>query len=318
MNGIDVSEFNGDVDWQAAKNAGLQFAILRCGYGSDTFNQDDKTFTRNVAECERLSIPYGIYLYSYALNTENAKSELAHILRLVKGHKPQFPVYLDMEDADGYKAAHGMPSPRTLTDIIHTVCRGLKSAGYLAGYYVNKDWYDHFIYPKELDNYVFWYARPGVSRPDKGCGVWQSSFPETGGHWPGADISGSGCDTDISYVDYPEIVRREGLNGWEKERTDIQRALSTETGKIIWTKCMIDTTMNLSRTAGVCYTIKMTCPERPKVTSGTAGVVCVCPVTPCGTNIWLCNLVGYGKGSTGIYTQVSGEPVCKRFIFQVT
>ena len=163
MKGIDISHHN-TVDWEAAKQAGLKFAMLRCGYGSDLKEQDDRNFEANVEACDRLGIPWGAYLYSYALNTENAKSELAHLLRLLKGKKPLFPVAIDMEDGDGYKEKHGMPSRQTLTDIIRTVCAGLQEAGYLAAYYVNKDWYNRMIYPEQLSEYVFWYARPGVEK----------------------------------------------------------------------------------------------------------------------------------------------------------
>ncbi len=318
MKGIDVSEYNGAVNWQTAKDAGLQFAMLRCGYGSNQTNQDDPTFAHNAAECERLSIPYGVYLYSYALDTADAESELAHILRLLRGHKPLFPICVDMEDADGYKAAHGMPSRQMLTDILQVECGGLKNAGYLAGYYVNKDWYENQIVPESLESYVLWYARPGVRQSDLACGIWQNEFPETGGQWDGANISGSGCDTDISYADYPKMVRQNGLNGWKNQPANTQKALDAKTGSLVWTKCVIDTTMDLTRPAGVCYTVGLTCPQRPVITSGTPGKVCVCPVMTNGTGRWLCNLVGYGAGDTGIYTHIPGEAVCKRFVFHVS
>ena len=116
--GIDVSKHNGKVDWPTAKAAGLNFAMIRCGYGSDMASQDDQQWERNVKECDRLGIPWGAYLYSYALNANDAKSELQHALRLLKGKKPTYPVFIDMEDADGYKANHGgTPSKSTNTAI---------------------------------------------------------------------------------------------------------------------------------------------------------------------------------------------------------
>ena len=140
--GIDVSKHNGKVDWPTAKAAGLNFAMIRCGYGSDMASQDDQQWERNVKECDRLGIPWGAYLYSYALNANDAKSELQHALRLLKGKKPTYPVFIDMEDADGYKANHGgTPSKSTNTAIIKTFCDGIKAAGYKPGYYCNRDWY---------------------------------------------------------------------------------------------------------------------------------------------------------------------------------
>ena len=165
LKGVDVWE-NNSVNWAKAKAAGLDFAILKCGYGSDSASQDDSQFLHNASECERLHIPYGVYLYSYALNVTAAKSELKHILRLLKGHHPQYPVFIDMEDADGYKARNGgVPSAQTNTNIVRTVCDGLSQRGYKAGYYCNRDWYYNHLYPAQLKKYEFWYARPDVSKP---------------------------------------------------------------------------------------------------------------------------------------------------------
>lgn len=76
------------IDWEKVKKDGIDFAIIRCGYGGDYQSYDDRYWIRNVTECERLGIPYGVYLYSYSENIEDAKSEAAHALRLLKGHKP--------------------------------------------------------------------------------------------------------------------------------------------------------------------------------------------------------------------------------------
>ena len=93
---VDVSYHNGVINWQKAKAAGVVGAIIRCGYGDDITSQDDKQFARNLSECERLNIPKGIYLYSYATTETQAKSQLAHILRLIKGHTFELPIFLEM------------------------------------------------------------------------------------------------------------------------------------------------------------------------------------------------------------------------------
>ena len=84
--GIDVSKHQGKINWAKVKAAGIDFAIIRCGYGSDQKDQDDAYWQYNVSECERLGIPYGVYLYSYANTTAKARSEAQHTLRLLKGH----------------------------------------------------------------------------------------------------------------------------------------------------------------------------------------------------------------------------------------
>ena len=72
--GIDVSRHQGTIDWKAVKNAGVEFAVIRCGYGDDETDQDDSQWERNVSQCEKLGIPYGVYLYSYATSTSQAAS----------------------------------------------------------------------------------------------------------------------------------------------------------------------------------------------------------------------------------------------------
>ena len=96
--GIDVSQYQGVIDWDTTAQY-IDFAIIRCGRGSDLTAQDDTKWAVNTAACERLGIPYGVYLYSLAQTDEEARSEAAHALRLLDGKHPQLPVYLDLEDS---------------------------------------------------------------------------------------------------------------------------------------------------------------------------------------------------------------------------
>ena len=90
--GVDISSVNGDVDIQKIKDAGYDFVMIHCGFGSDIKSQDDSQFENNVRKCEKIGMPWGTYLYSYALNTDEAKSEAEHVIRLLKNKKPSFPV----------------------------------------------------------------------------------------------------------------------------------------------------------------------------------------------------------------------------------
>ena len=159
LTGVDVSDHQGTINWDAVKKDGIDFAIIRCGYGKNDSSQDDKQFARNIAECERLNIPYGIYLYSYALNVESVKSETEHVLRLIKGHNPELGIWIDMEDADGYKKRNGMPSNRTLVDICITFCDIMKSNGYKTGVYANLNWLMNQLNDSRLDTYNKWVAQ---------------------------------------------------------------------------------------------------------------------------------------------------------------
>jgi len=174
LTGIDVSRHQGIIDWEKVKKSGIDFAIIRCGYGSDLIEQDDDMYLRNISECERLGIPYGIYIYSYALNIEQAKSEAAHVLRLIKGHNPQLGIWFDMEDADGYKERNGMPSNKTLVDICITFCEIIRKNGYNVGIYANLDWLYNKLNDSRLDIYNKWVAQwNDVCTYNKDYVMWQ-------------------------------------------------------------------------------------------------------------------------------------------------
>lgn len=257
LKGIDVSDVQKTVDWSTAKSAGLDFAILKCGFGEDSADQDEDYFARNVSECERLGIPWGAYLYSYAMKVSDAPSEVQHILRVLKGRKPSYPVIIDMEDADGYKARNGgIPSAQTITDIIKAECGALESAGYYAGWYSNKDWCINHLYPDQLSRWLFWYARPGVDSPDRPCGLWQCQIGETGGKWPG--VSGL-CDLDVSYNDYASIIKKARLNGWTAPKPSYT--------------CDTSGTVEIAR--GAAYQALITCASAPTVSAGTPDIVTV-------------------------------------------
>ena len=160
LEGIDVSYSQGKIDWNTVKNSGIDFAIIRCGYGQDIISQDDMLFSRNVAECERLGIPYGVYIYSYALNEANASSEADHTLRLLRqaNANPTLGVWFDMEDADGYKSRYGMPSNETLVNICKTYCDKINQNGYKAGIYASLYWLENQLNNSQLDQYDVWVA----------------------------------------------------------------------------------------------------------------------------------------------------------------
>ena len=134
--GVDVSHHQGEIDWEAVKNSDIEFVIIRCGYGDNYTSQDDRQWLRNVQECERLGIPYGVYLYSYATTEANARSEAAHVLRLLEGHNPSYPVYYDMEDNSTLGARE------QFADFAEIFCSAVEAAGYEAGVYANLSWWN--------------------------------------------------------------------------------------------------------------------------------------------------------------------------------
>ena len=186
---IDVSQHQGTIDWDAVKG-NIDGAILRCGYGSDISSQDDKQWKRNADECTRLGIPFGTYLYSYATSNAKARSEAEHVLRLVKGYKLSYPIYLDLEEAGTESGA--IERANIFGDII-------ESAGYWCGVYANTNWWTNYL--SGLERFVKWVAQYNTSCTYKGnYDMWQYT---SSGSVPG--ISGN-VDMNHCYRDYPSEI----------------------------------------------------------------------------------------------------------------
>ena len=170
--GIDVSHHQGTIDWQKVKNDGIDFAIIRCGYGGNYTSYDDRQWQRNVSECERLGIPYGVYLYSYSENVEDAKSEAAHVLRLLKGHNPTYGVYYDLED----EGTTGLVSNTTIGTIAKTFCDQVSASGYKVGIYASKYWWQSKLTSSVFKNEKWskWVAQYNTSCTYEGTyDIWQ-------------------------------------------------------------------------------------------------------------------------------------------------
>ena len=140
--GIDVSEHQGRIDWNAVKASGIDFAILRVGFGAPSWGgRVDYQFNRNISECERLGIPYGVYIYSYAFDNQQAADEASMVIDCLSGHNPRLPVYYDLEDktiiADGRQS--GIASRAQI------FCNKISSAGYKPGIYANLNWFNNIL-----------------------------------------------------------------------------------------------------------------------------------------------------------------------------
>lgn len=156
MKGVDVSKWNGNINWKKVAKTDVSFAIIRCGYGSDSLDQDDKYWEKNVAGCVKYNIPFGTYIYSHAKTKKQATSEANHVLRLVEGKNLSFPIYYDMEE--NYQAKLGKTK---VGKIANTFMNAIKAEGYQTGVYANLNWWNNYI-PNSIavDSTLFrWVAR---------------------------------------------------------------------------------------------------------------------------------------------------------------
>ena len=188
--GIDVSYHNGTIDWKRVKQSEVEYAIIRCGYGTNDKSQDDKKWEENVKGCIDNNIPYGVYLYSYADTVEKASSEADHAIRLLQGKKLKYPVYYDLEE----DKLRDKISKKTIADIAQTFCDKLSAKGYTVGIYANKDWFTNYLTDSRFNNWTKWVAQYNTVCNYKGkYDMWQCSST---GRVPG--ISGN-VDLNYSY-----------------------------------------------------------------------------------------------------------------------
>ena len=152
--GIDVSNFQGTIDWNQVKAAGIEFAILKVG---PVYGKPDSTFERNATECERLGIPYGVYYYSYARSVADANKEADRTLAWLGGHHPSLPVYYDLED--NYILQDPNFSKDKLAQIAQTFCNRMEAVGFKSGIYANLNWFNNYLNSPSLSGYDHWVAQ---------------------------------------------------------------------------------------------------------------------------------------------------------------
>lgn len=203
--GIDVSQWQGVIDWGKVKAAGVQFALIRAGYG-DTLSyprQIDTQYARNYSECKRLGIPVGVYFYCYAMNAAEAKREAECCLALLKGKQFEYPIYYDVEEYDLFKSSKTAEVCRAFVKI-------LEDAGYWVGIYTYRSAMGYF--PTDIkDKKAFAIAEYGSKLNYSGqYGIWQNSST-----WYVNGINGR-VDHDFCYVDYPKLIKERGKNGYPK------------------------------------------------------------------------------------------------------
>lgn len=151
---IDVSEHNGEINWEKVKKSDVDFVILRVGWGNNVTDQDDKRWQYNVSECTRLGIPFGVYIYSCAENTAEAESEADHVLRLISGYNLAYPVYYDLEDNSQIELGNTL-----IKQMAETFCNKISNAGYQVGVYANLNWWNNYLTDSVYNKWHRWVAQ---------------------------------------------------------------------------------------------------------------------------------------------------------------
>lgn len=221
--GIDVSHHQGTINWQQTAselrrvNGGSSpgFALLRAGYSARHGKGGlwtDGQFLANIRGCEQNNIPKGVYFYCYDQSAAAARLTAQQVVKMLDGHKWDYPIYYDVE----YEPFNKSCGKATNTAIIQAALEVLEAAGYYAAVYCSRDFFLNYTNLSALSGFDKWEA--AYTATDTAAvqnGLWQYSSKNA------LKIAGFGksLDCDVSYKDYPAIMRQAGLNGYAKQAT---------------------------------------------------------------------------------------------------
>ena len=194
--GIDVSKWNGNIDWKAVKNSGVSYVIIRCGYRGSSQGAliQDSKYKQNIEGAINAGLKVGVYFFTQAIDKGEAMEEASMVLDLVKKYKISYPIFLDVE-ASGGRADKLSKEERT--EICKTFCETIQKYGYTAGIYANKTWLNNKLDASALSKYKIWLAQYAAKPSYTGTyHMWQ--YKDTG---KVSGISGN-VDLNISYLGY--------------------------------------------------------------------------------------------------------------------
>lgn len=194
--GIDVSKWNGDIDWNAVKNSGVSYVIIRCGYRGSSQGSliVDPKFQSNIKGATDAGLKVGVYFFTQAVDRVEAVEEASMVLDMIKNYRISYPVFLDVEASGGRADSI---SKETRTEVCKAFCQTIQNGGYTAGIYANKTWLTEKIDTSQLSGYKIWLAQYSSTPTYTGrYDLWQ--YKSTG------RVSGISGDVDLnlSYLGY--------------------------------------------------------------------------------------------------------------------
>ena len=199
LRGIDVSGWQGTIDFNAVKESGVDYVIIKAGGSYSTV----PTWEINYENARRAGLKVGAYWYSYAVTLEEGRQEAKAFIEAMKGKQFDFPVYFDIEESDQF--AKGASFCTTLID---TFCTALESSGYYAGVYCSTNWFRNSVGEDVRAKRPAWIADyRGGCYYDGAYGAWQ---------YGAGEVDGVEFDADLNwgYFDYSRFIRSSKLNGF--------------------------------------------------------------------------------------------------------
>lgn len=219
LSGIDVSKWQGEIDWQGVKDSGIEFVMIKAGEGV----KEEVKFRKNIQGAKSVGINCGVYWFANARNTEEALLEAKACLKTIADYDLEYPVAYDFE----YRSIENSPAAENrelMTQIVRTFVLYIQSEGYYPIVYSNLDFLKHRFYGDLLGQFDLWYAHYNIEEADKPCYIWQRSCT---GRVNGIDVD---VDIDEGYKDYAAVIKKYQWNNWESYPTETSTELvETET-----------------------------------------------------------------------------------------
>ena len=205
--GLDVSTWQWDINWEEVVNTGVDFVIIRAGYGQN-ISQEDSKFRYNIEKAQELGLDVGVYWYSYAKSVKDAIAEAETCYEIIKGNELQYPVYFDIEENS--QVALGK---ETVSDIIDAFCQTIKSKGYYPAVYTYASFLNSCVRDDILETYDIWFADYILAQS-------HNPYASYGGNFTGWQYASSGysegingnIDLDFAYRNYPALFQKYGIN----------------------------------------------------------------------------------------------------------
>lgn len=227
---IDLSVHNNTVDFNRVKAAGINNVILRCGftgYGKSHTLNKDITFEENYRKAKEAGLNVGAYYYAVALTEADADREAAFVLSLLKGKQFELPIYYDVEDSHDTSSSSVLSEnmqnlgKSKLTSIVDRFCSTVESAGYYTGFYTSTYWVNQLLDMSILNRYTLWLAQWSDKVTYTGSyGIWQ--YTDSGS----VDGVSGNVDMNIIYEDFTSVIKKLGLNGFEKTEFDYESTVA--------------------------------------------------------------------------------------------
>ena len=212
LKGIDVSKWQGQIDFNAVKRSGVDFVIIQAGYGNST-TQKDPYFEQNYARAKAAGLKVGAYWFSYALTPNEAAEEARTCAAVIANKQFDFPIYYDLENEPKSKYFPFVTGKTNCSNMVKAFCLELEKLGYFVGLYISRSPLQTHITKEVAERFALWLAEYGSKLNYTGkYGIWQRSST---GRVVG--IIGN-VDIDEAIIDYSTIIKKGGFNGYPKQQ----------------------------------------------------------------------------------------------------